>query len=152
MPPPLGNAWFDSWRNEVWNRKYLQIHENNQFSLKETRLREKHEYAVLGRSPNFLCQIAPSPPPQTKAMAVPSTARCLEWKGSVIWRNNRTQETHATHARNGRIKKLPVRRPPNNGWDSASLVALYSTRLLIKITLIAHRSSLSVSINAPSSW
>ena len=32
---------------------------------------------------------------------------------------------------------MPVRRPPNNGWDSASLVALYSTCLLIKITLIA---------------
>ena len=84
---------------------YLKIHENNQFSLKETRLREKHEYAVLGRSPNFLCQIAPSPPPQTKAMAVPSTARCLEWKGSVIWRNNRTQETHATHARNKLVQR-----------------------------------------------
>ena len=33
---------------------------------------------------------------------------------------------------------MPVRRPPNNGWDSASLVALCSTCLLIKITLIAH--------------
>ena len=32
---------------------------------------------------------------------------------------------------------MPVRRPPNNGWDSASLVALYRTCLLIKITLIA---------------
>ena len=31
-----------------------------------------------------------------------------------------------------------MRRPPNNGWDSASLVALCSTCLLIKITLIAH--------------
>ena len=36
------------------------------------------------------------------------------------------------------MKKLLVRRPPNNGWDSASLVALCSTCLLIKITLIAH--------------
>ena len=43
----------------------------------------------------------------------------------------------------GRIKKLPVRRPPNNGWDSASLVALCSTCLLIKITLIAPNTAKS---------
>ena len=38
---------------------------------------------------------------------------------------------------NGRKEKLTVRGSPNNGWDSASLVALCSTCLLIKITLIA---------------
>ena len=37
----------------------------------------------------------------------------------------------------GTKEKLTVRGSPNNGWDSASLVALYSTCLLIKITLIA---------------
>ena len=39
---------------------------------------------------------------------------------------------------NGTKEKLAVRGSPNNGWDSASLVGLCSTCLLIKITLIAH--------------
>ena len=42
----------------------------------------------------------------------------------------------------GTKEKLTVRGSPNNGWDSASLVTLCSTCLLIKITFIAHRSSL----------